>query len=479
MNIKGISIRNIRSIVAILRNAAVPLLVLAAVTVLSCGDAGGIGKEDPLYRDFWVYDFVQELWYQVSTSKRKTSNHAVVYVDSSLTSISDSAVQSLSDQFDAVIFQNVTHNFASHYDVDNNGRVIIVVFNIRDGYSGPGSSYIGGYFWPGDYWSKESVSPDKSNESDIVYLNYIPSVHEIGSKDAWRTLAHEFQHMVNYSNVLKNKNYSTSQTETWIDEGLSEAANHLCYEEVTERIQYYNNWYYIDHSGTIIDEHPLFYWDKNDSLPNYSKSYLFFQYMRVQSQSNWGIYKIIMNSPYGDYRAVRDAMTTDINLSTWNSDAEMRFNMLLLRWYATLNGISDGGNYYSYKDAFTLAPNDGRLYTGNNVTLNSGSGVVKSSNGGSFSADGYIYLSVKSDGTEEDFVNPFGDNGYFIAVYKNNGSSGSSSGYSSLPNINYNLSTNVNQLNGLSSIFRNQITTPPSYKIDGVFRKRLFLHQSN
>lgn len=470
MNIKGKGTHNIRSIAAILRNAAVPLL--AVITVLSCGDAGGIGKEDPLYRDFWVIDNTKDYqtdpaaWYTIHARKKAVSSHAVVYVDVDRTEVTDAVAAALATEFDAVIYPRVTQYFAAHYDVDGNERVLLLVYDIRDDYyyDPAAGSYIGGYFYSIDYYSNESVQhyypAMHSNESDLVYIDCNPQ--DLSATDAKRTIAHEFQHMVNFSNAIeRNKEF----TDTWIDEGLAEAANHRCYGWDTTRVDYYND----DDDNYLRDGHPLYYWDYTNSLPNYAKSYLFFQYLRIQSSSGWNVYKPIFASSYGDYRSIQAAMNADSTLNSWGSDDNERFKKLVLRWYAA-NALCLASGIFGYKNEVSITH---KLYSATSVNdLKSGGGIVKSM-GAEFSspATNFIYLSVDSNGTVEDFTSPYSDQDYFIAVYNFYNVDDGGGGDSTLPVSSViNLTTQGTMV--MKSLSRSTVSQKP-HKIDMIVPKSL------
>lgn len=423
--------------------------ILSLITILSltallytCG-AGDTGcKSDPVNRQFWVFDTTKNYdtdpsaWLQIDTEKLAESKNAVVYVDIN-EGVSTSTAQDLADAFDAHIYDNVTTYFASPLDVDGNCKTILVVFDIIDSnyYSGHTGPYIGGYFFSLDMYSQASVeatwpgTPMHSNEGDILFIDCNPQ--NPTTEDAERTIAHEFQHLVNFSNVVaKNKDL----TDTWIDEGLAEAANHLCYGQVQDRIDFYNT----DTGNIIKNGSPLFYWDNSHVLTNYSKSYLFFQYMRGQSALGNGIYKKIIDSNFGDFRAIQDAMTSDSNLSTtttWGATADDRFNRLVLRWYVANNIMGTSSNIlYTYNGAITGTLTQ-HLYTTTSVSGRlSGAGVVKSMNQ-SFSVvnSDYVYMSINGDGSGEDFDSGYLQRGYFVAVYIVYNTGGGSSSSTGLP----------------------------------------------
>jgi hypothetical protein len=405
-------------------------VILLAGALLSCSDGGGDGGSGSR-SSFWVLDFTKDYlhdpsaWYKIEVTKKAETARAVVYVDKNETQVTEGIAGLLAQEFENSIYSEVTQHFALPYDVDGSGKTILVVLDISDGYHPvTNPSYVGGYFFSVDLFSEGSIDAYntlygmvlKTNEGDIVYIDSNPQ--DTNSEDAWRTIAHEFQHLVNASySITKGEDYQ----DTWIDEGLAEAANHICYGEVTDRIDYYNSYNYT--GSPVTNGHPLFYWDTSSHLVNYSLSYLFFQYLRSQSYLKNGIFKEIIESVHGNDEAVKDAMDADSNLSDtakWGSTRDERFNRLLLRWYATNQNISTmTNNLYAYDGEITTIP-DAILYNSNNVSLMSGGGVVKDmSSVFNSPVSGFIYMSLQSDGMVEDFISSYDLLDYFVAVYRN------------------------------------------------------------
>jgi hypothetical protein len=438
---------------------------------------------DP-FRNFWIIDFTKDYtndpcaWYTIKAQKlsNQPSLNAIVYVDVKQTQITSAIADDLATAFTNEIYNNVTANFASPYDVDNNGKTILLVYDVRDDnyYNRSLGTYVGGYFFQIDLYSAADVANMNpimhTNQADMLHIDCKPqSLTGTTAVDAKRTMAHEFQHLVNYSNYLQNK-MSGNETVSWIDEGFSEAANHLCYGEVTDRINYYNTY-----SGDI-NQHPLFYWDENNSLANYSKSYLFFQYLRGQSSSGWSIFKAIIQSQYGDYRAVQNASLADSTLGTWDTSpvdkVDKIFNKILLRWYGANNGVF--GLNYSYPSDVTK-PNP-VPYTGSYVSLKSGGGVVKSTNASTYTANrtGYIYLGVNSSGTSEDFDGPIYTTyapGKFIAVYKNGCSTDGGTGSTPMPVVNADMLSD--EESAANTVRKKSMQPDKPMMIDPVFPKDL------
>ncbi|MCP4137951.1 MAG: hypothetical protein GY754_43715 [bacterium] len=399
-------------------------------------------------RQFWVIDHRysdyktnSNAWYKILTVKKAENDHVIVYVDVDKPGITEEIAETLAREFSNTIYPTVTQNFATPFDFDENGKTILAVYDIQDTYFTTYTGFIGGYFFGTDLYSEASVDNynDKygaslhTNEGDILYIDCNPA--DITSPDAWRTISHEFQHLVNASYYMRHKSSSNS-TNTWLDEGLAEAANHMCYGVVEKRVEYYN--FILD--DYIQSGHPLYYWSTN-MMPNYSLSYLFFQYLKFQSDAGDAIFKKIIQSQYGDYRAVMDAIADDAELSgsSWGSSSEEQLNRILLRWYATNAGVSNDDKYRYSSDISSLTnPPAMKLYTSTGVTLQSGGGIVKSMNGNFNSpVSGYAYLSVDTDGSDEDYTmaddGKYGNRDRFVAVNTVYNSRAHNGTYSSLP----------------------------------------------
>ncbi|RCK80428.1 MAG: Secreted protease metal-dependent protease [Candidatus Ozemobacter sibiricus] len=83
--------------------------------------------------------------------------------------------------------------------------------------------YLAGFFWSGDLIAGSSPS---SNQRKMFYLTNItaPEVPDLTETTMASTMAHEFQHMVNfYQRHLKGL-----QEDTWLNEAMSGYAEHVC-----------------------------------------------------------------------------------------------------------------------------------------------------------------------------------------------------------------------------------------------------------
>jgi len=107
--------------------------------------------------------------------------------------------------------------FGSPSDIDGNGKVDILLHDIKDGYTPSNGLYTAGYFQPADLIASQS-----GNGADIVHLDTYPAIYRAdgsrgSSEGVLQTMAHEYQHLI----FAFNK---ASADLTFIDEGLAEWA---------------------------------------------------------------------------------------------------------------------------------------------------------------------------------------------------------------------------------------------------------------
>ena len=267
-------------------------------------------------RTFNVMNLTDNSWYTVDAGLWATGNNVKVYVEPGA-SVTGDLAREIAAEFDANIYGKITDNFGSPLDVNEDGKVTLLLLNIRDGYVS-GGSYIGGFFQNAHMYSV--ADQEHSNESDMLFLDTYPQ--EAGSDDFYDTVAHEFQHLINFSNTVAKTDIAQ---DLWINEGLSAGAEYVYTGTLSDsRINYYNS----DPYGSLINGNNFYVWNgyweyyyPNTVLDNYATVYLFFQWLRIQASNGTGIYKEILSSDYRDYRAVTEAATRriDSSLSNWET----------------------------------------------------------------------------------------------------------------------------------------------------------------
>ncbi|SFG33014.1 Ig-like domain-containing protein [Sporolactobacillus nakayamae] len=249
-------------------------------------------------KKFWVSDLSTDKRYQITAKLIYVGKHTKVWVNGNQLSKKDAAT--LGKTFDQTIFPLDNRYFGAPSDVDHDGKINLLCFDIKDGSAEKNGGFASGYFDPNDLYKEK-----KSNHSEIVYVDTYPSLGSSKHKKvslAYSTLVHEFQHLINYNqNVLVEKR---DEMDTWLDEGLSLAAEQLLAgKPLDDRIDYYNE------SRSIANGKSLLYWDDfGDNLANYSLSYLFIQYLYIQCGQPADLFKRIIQDPHNDYRAVQDVI---------------------------------------------------------------------------------------------------------------------------------------------------------------------------
>ena len=216
--------------------------------------------------------------------------------------------EQLAAEFKTNMYDLVTTNFAAlNSDVDQNKKVDIVIFDIQDGFSSGNRSYLGGYFNQADIGA---IKDADSNVGEILYIDTYPlmavdtqnsytTATELDVKKAYTTIVHEFQHLVNYAYEQEESKEQGMQhavpSEVWLDEALSLAAEQLYLETtnssekyLTSRINQYNS-ASISPSLSVTNNNV-----NNFGLNSYALSYLFMEYVKVQTGKGNAILKEIL-----------------------------------------------------------------------------------------------------------------------------------------------------------------------------------------
>ncbi len=219
--------------------------------------------------------------------------------------ISYANAKAIGDEFDSR-YAAMVENFGTFYNADGSGKVSLLVYDLPDGFSGSGG-YIGGYFFAGDLVSIYSNST--GNKMPMLHVDTYPSMGSYPNFDpsgAFSTLVHEFQHLINYSYGYATSRSSYSSN-TYINEMLSMAAEEMLYQsEKPSRLYVYNTGSY---ASSIANGHSLTVWNNANSLPNYSLSFLFGQYLMAQTGS-YRIFSDIVKSTYTDERAITNSLSS-------------------------------------------------------------------------------------------------------------------------------------------------------------------------
>ncbi|MGD7043276.1 cell wall-binding repeat-containing protein [Jeotgalibacillus proteolyticus] len=307
-------------------------------------------------QSFWVINAITNGDYQLNAELKHIGKRAEIWVHDH--EISAAQAKEISDEFDQEIYPLVTENFADESDVDSNGKVSILIYDIQDGFNIFGG-YIGGYFY-----NRDLTASAKSNNQEIFYIDTYPSMGSKGSYDvskAFSTIAHEFQHMVNYNqNVLVEEG---PEMEDWMNEALSMAAEHMYEGPLRSRVNYY------EASQSIANGHSLLNWGQNgDVLSNYSLSYLFGQYLRIQAGQGDDIYKELLESEESTSQALEDMIQTHINQKKTTGQFLTDFRQALF--------VNDDSGLYGFNGEPVLSEIVSPLYEGTLPHKLTGGGAI-------------------------------------------------------------------------------------------------------
>lgn len=308
-------------------------------------------------KSFWVTNVETNQDYQLTATLLYSGKHTNVWVHNN--QILKQQAEQLGKEFDNKIYTSDVTNFGNESDVDGDGKVNILTYDIQDGFSGSGG-YVAGYFSPQDLYAYST-----SNRSEIFYIDTYPQMGMYSSKDvsaAYSTLAHEFEHMINYNQKVFVQ--GQSDMDVWMDEGLAMAAEQIYLGEALQnRIDYYNS------ASSITNGHSLIYWDYyGDTLANYSLSYLFMQYVKEQAGQGNQIFKEIINNKNTNYLAVQEVMQ--------KYNAKLTFGKLMTNFRGALTLKEDSGPY-GFKGNASFDSIKQKLYNGNYTYLQGGGAIIK------------------------------------------------------------------------------------------------------
>jgi hypothetical protein len=338
----------------------VPAAAALALLLLSC--PGGLEEEGGTVLDtrtFWAQNMSTEKYYQTTADLLVEGRYCKIWVERTA-QVDSVTARGIADVYDNTIYPRmievfsvgpilekasgniIAANVMEYADrlTDGDGKLTILLLDIRDAYDpSENGSYVGGYFWSGNFYSRSQLQ--HSNEVDMIYVDTKPG--EPGKPESNVTLAHEMQHLMNFITSFLTRVDSTTSPSTvylmdlWIDEGLSSAAEWLYLgKHVSTRYLWFNE----DPQGTIARGNNFFVWGnlQGDSiLDDYATVYLFFQWLRLRSGGG-EIYKKIISSKYHDYRAVTSALS---GYAGWGT--------LLKTWMAA-NYINAPTGPYGYLD---------------------------------------------------------------------------------------------------------------------------------
>ncbi len=349
--------------------------------------------------------------YSAYARRRVSGDHSVFYVEEGQT-VSDAFLSDCAAAFESM-YTLISTDFANPSDVDGDGKIILLILDIKDGATAT-SGYVAGYFD-----SYDCLNYSDSNKADMLYMDWNPgSQYPDGFVS---TMIHELQHLANFNNSFLEE--GGNNQDTWVNEGLSTAAEYLyAGAHLVDRIDYYNK--QPEYNGgydTIAYGEGFVAWGTHlpasDVLAAYSTVYLFMQWLRIHDPAGAGVYKEIIDSAYYDYRAVVQAA------SDWSTSPD--WTTLIRSWYLA-NYLDQSGSFYGYEGELTgplsLTPRALSTQTGASLYLYPGEGVyvMKSADYSPTSTDLVLYAGFNNAPAPAiDLVAPL--SGSLLLAYNSNG----------------------------------------------------------
>ncbi len=279
----------------------------------------------------WYADrFTNSTRYQVPSTCRAVGTSCYLFVEDTSWAngrVNQAVVDSVVRALDAAtpanpsagIFQTDIATFGNPPDIDHDSRIIVLMLDIIDGFTGTGG-YIAGYFTSFNEVPKTTPGYSTSNQAEIYFLDVNPAnlTTPGGLRNGLATTAHEFQHMIHF-------NYDPTEI-TFVNEGLSEVAEVICGYPLRDQSGYVNE-----------TNHYLFDWRGNDNtlvLRDYSRASRFALYLR--DQFGPGVFKPIVQSTAHGIAGI------DQGLSALVPSTSRRFAGVFQDWLVA-NALDDTG----------------------------------------------------------------------------------------------------------------------------------------
>lgn len=256
-------------------------------------------------RNFWVRDDSSDYRLVSATPQNLASNDKIkIYIDNTVADkISADQIDSIIAKFDDIHYL-VTDKFGQPDDFDSIEGTTLLITPLS---SNDSNTELVGYFDENDFYIN-----DNSNKADMIYLNADILTSGQMSK-VYSNLAHEFQHLIFYSEKLHAKKQSPLGTrffyddrygqpgDLWINEGFSILASNLTgYVDIENDWRIFDN-YYGYFSAPQVDS--LDNWEPNRVYSNYGSAGLFAYYLHDHYS---GIVKDILGTSKKIENAIED-----------------------------------------------------------------------------------------------------------------------------------------------------------------------------
>ena len=323
-------------------------------------------------RTFFAPDFRSMQQYTVSSVLRGIGSFCYIFVEESEwnTRVTTETVQSIVRAFDTAtpanprlgIYPTLVDAFGAPPDIDGNGKVILLLLNIRD--TSPADRYTAGFFNPADQNRGVLRNPGfrrfpiRSNEADMLYVDTQPL--NPNSELAHNVIAHELLHLIHWRH--------DPHEATWVDEGCAGYASFLCGYPVQEHV-------------AAFEKKPsvsLIAWSATeaDSLPHYGATFLWMLYLHEQHGGVETVTEIVRNRGTS-LTGIADALASkgvtqkipDIfinwKLANYLSDYRaVKLSLMPYRWYRSYPSGTQNGKLSNFSADYIGFENAGGLTLG-------------------------------------------------------------------------------------------------------------------
>jgi hypothetical protein len=259
--------------------AAVPLprdQVALAEALKGLGQIPDVARTQPLdvkvgdIETFWVADFASNTNYQIAAKLRYAGPVVLMYVDTTIEAqVDQAALEQSAKQFEQEIYPRDRMLFGQEASpgVDGDPRLTVLNAPVRG---------VGGYFSSAD--SVVKAVNRFSNEREMFVINV--SNRSFGSPGYELTLAHEFQHMIEW-NIAR-------RSPLWFNEGMSTIA-----QDVNGFVENSSPDTYLSAPDLQLTSFSLSTGDPFKFSAHYGASQLFLRYFQEQYAGERGLAALI------------------------------------------------------------------------------------------------------------------------------------------------------------------------------------------
>lgn len=287
--------------------------------------------------EFTFYDKCKPgIYTQKQCVMKKEGKYCYIWVDINATedsTLSDEQIETFAEKFDVIYEKEIalcgpkyTGECIVEGIINPFKKVSLVLFDI-DGDKGNGNIY--GYFHGADFWTKESYS--YSNAIEAIYVDSYYAKKDEFAPELHSTIAHEFNHMLNYVNkVLKYK----TENPTWFTEMLSMMTEDFFMDDqgVAEKKsvwqRYYNIFFKSGYNYGFGNWRDV-YTEANLTSYNYANAYCFGAFLARNFGGAKLIHEMATNEFVGE-KAVIEAVNKINGTKYTFTDLLMQFELVLV-----------------------------------------------------------------------------------------------------------------------------------------------------